>query len=231
MNWNTAVIVILGSVSCSLLCAADARYYRSPRRYGGYSSTQSKINKYSSYSSNKYGSHKSSRGGGGGHHHPYYMSQITYAPQSQVDLSSKIAQPIAKAVSRVPAKTGRITKRPVMVKVNPTTAVPARIVPRVNTSPSLEPRARPVERPQQFAALPPADDIQTNLINIGEAPVIQQRVLAPVPAVPNRPVQPVQATGRQAVVPPRLEVPATSNDLILPNMILEAIPAVPGLRK
>ena len=99
----------------------------------------------------------------------------------------------------------------------------------------------------------PARDIQTNVINTdtvfppatagAAAPAVQQRVLAPVPAVPDRPVQQQRQSadqGRTAAVPARLPVPAegraavparlpvpSPNESILPNMILEAIPAVP----
>jgi len=226
MNWNIAVIVILGSVSCSILCQADARYYRTGRRYGGYSTQKSNINKYSQYNSNKYAGH----GKSSNHHHPYYMSKIRYTGHSepvQVIPSPKFTRPIQAKPFQ--AKQGRITKKPLVSRVKPTPAPPA-----------LQPRVRPVQQParpvQQQQRVQPvqktpqrSDDIQTNIINTEEvqlpAPVVQQRVLAPIPAVPDRPVQPA---GRQAI-PPRLQVPANANESILPNMILMAIPAVPNL--
>jgi len=230
MNWNIAVIVILGSVSCSILCQADARYYRTGRRYGGYSTPQ--INKYSQYnsygSSEKYGHVKRS------HHHPYYMSKIRYTGKSepvQVNKGPRFGRPVQ-------AKQGRITKKPLVPRVKPTTASSA---PQPRSRPVQQParpakqRARPAQKPQTRnkpvkQTQQRSDDIQTNLINTEvvqqAAPVVQQRVLAPIPAVPDRPVQPA---GRKVVVPPRLEVPANSNESILPNMILEAIPAVPNL--
>jgi len=231
MNWNIAVIVILGSVSCSILCQADARYYRTGRRYGGYSTPQ-QINKYSQYnsygSSDKFGHVKRS------HHHPYYMSKIRYTGKSepvQVNKGPRFGRPVQ-------AKQGRITKKPLVPRVKPTTASSS---PQPRSRPVQQParpaeqRARPAQKPQTRnkpvkQTQQRSDDIQTNLINTEvvqqAAPVVQQRVLAPIPAVPDRPVQPA---GRQAVVPPRLEVPANSNESILPNMILEAIPAVPNL--
>jgi len=241
MNWNIAVIVILGSVSCSILCQADARYYRTGRRYGGYSTPQ-QINKYSQYNSEKFGHVKRS------HHHPYYMSKIRYTGKSepvQVNKGPRFGRPVQ-------AKQGRITKKPLVPRVKPTTASsapqqrsravqqPARPVeqrarPVKQPARPAEQRARPAQKPQTRnkpvkQTQQRSDDIQTNLINTEvvqqAAPVVQQRVLAPIPAVPDRPVQPA---GRQAVVPPRLEVPANSNESILPNMILEAIPAVPNL--
>lgn len=231
MNWNIAVIVILGSVSCSILCQADARYYRTGRRYGGYSTPQ-QINKYSQYnsygSSEKYGHVKRS------HHHPYYMSKIRYTGKSepvQVNKGPRFGRPVQ-------AKQGRITKKPLVPRVKPTTASSApqpRSRPVQQPARPVEQRARPAQKPQTRnkpvkQTQQRSDDIQTNLINTEvvqqAAPVVQQRVLAPIPAVPDRPVQPA---GRQAVVPPRLEVPANSNESILPNMILEAIPAVPNL--
>ena len=112
-------------------------------------------------------------------------------------------------------------------KIIPTTAVPVRIVPTAAPTPAFQPRVRVVEQP----IIEQDSDIITNFIpsSSGEAPVVQQRVLAPIPAVPDRPVQPEAANSRQAAVPPRLIVPTASNDLILPNMILEAIPAVPEI--
>ena len=125
------------------------------------------------------------------------------------------------------AKNSRITKKPVTEKIIPTTAVPVRIVPTAAPTPAFQPRVRVVEQP----IIEQDSDIITNFIpsSSGEAPVVQQRVLAPIPAVPDRPVQPEAANSRQAAVPPRLIVPTASNDLILPNMILEAIPAVPEI--
>jgi hypothetical protein len=239
MNWNTAVIVILGSVSCSILCQADARYYRTGRRYGGYSTPQSNINKYNQY--NSYGSSEKYSHGKSNHHHPYYMSKIRYTGKSepvQVNTSRRFGMPIQ-------AKQGRITKKPQVPRVKPTPASPA-LQPRSRpvqqparpvqqTARPVEQRTRPVQKPQTRnkpvkQTQQRSDDIQTNLINTEvlqqAAPVVQQRVLAPIPAVPDRPVQPA---GRQAVVPPRIQVPANSNESILPNMILEAIPAVPNL--
>jgi len=231
MNWNIAVIVILGSVSCSILCQADARYYRTGRRYGGYSTPQ-QINKYSQYnsygSSEKYGHVKRS------HHHPYYMSKIRYTGKSepvQVNKGPRFGRPVQ-------AKQGRITKKPLVPRVKPTTASSApqpRSRPVQQPARPVEQRAKPAQKPQTRnkpvkQTQQRSDDIQTNLINTEvvqqAAPVVQQRVLAPIPAVPDRPVQPAR---RKAVVPPRLEVPANSNESILPNMILEAIPAVPNL--
>ena len=113
-------------------------------------------------------------------------------------------------------------------KVIPTTAAPLRVAPTAAPIPTFQPRVRVVE---QQPIIEKENDIITNFIpsSSGEATVVQQRVLAPVPAVPDRPVQPEAASSRQAVVPPRLAVPNASNDLILPNMILEAIPAVPEI--
>eukprot|EP00088_Acartia_fossae_P020515 TRINITY_DN22099_c0_g1_i1.p1 TRINITY_DN22099_c0_g1~~TRINITY_DN22099_c0_g1_i1.p1 ORF type:complete len:261 (+),score=76.12 TRINITY_DN22099_c0_g1_i1:63-845(+) len=255
MNWSTAVILVLGSVSCSLFCAATPRYYRSGRYgYSGPSHVHRYSRQISGYGSNKYGGH---RGGGHHHHHhyPHYVSKIKYTGkvrQAEVLPGSKFGK------SSTPAeKRGRITKRPTKTTARPVTMRPKQAIrPKVDLrlkqqdiTPKQMKEVRVKQQQQQPQAA--ARDIQTNVINTdtvfpptsAAAPAVQQKVLAPVPAVPDRPVQQQRQSadqGRTAAVPARLPVPAegraavparlpvpSPNESILPNMILEAIPAVP----
>jgi len=145
--------------------------------------------------------------------------------------------PVKQAPAPAPVRQAPVKKTAAPRKQVPVTKRPA---------PAPAPRPAQLDAKPSFPARINIDDIQTNIIKTDPAPavrqpppppqpqlpaavgvVVQQEVLAPIPAVPNKPVVPIDNSASFA---PRVVASSpVSSESILPNMILMAIPAVPDL--
>jgi len=143
--------------------------------------------------------------------------------------------PVKQAPAPAPVRQAPVKKTAAPRKQVPVTKRPA---------PSPAPRPAQLDAKPSFPTRINIDDIQTNIIKTDPAPavrqpppqpqlpaavgvVVQQEVLAPIPAVPNKPVVPID---KSASFAPRVVASSpVSSESILPNMILMAIPAVPDL--